>query len=663
MNAPINARRIAAALLLCLIAAASGQTGSTATPTMEQAGAAAGAGRTAEAVQMYRGLLQREPDNIAALVSVSDLLQAKGDSREAVPFLERLALLQPHDASVLYQLGRIRSWQSGDRMKALDLLHRACEESGHDPEYCTTYGDVLSWKQENRQDAIQQLQAVVDSHPEHGMARVKLAQVLSWANSTRPRALQLLDEGLQRDPQNKEMLMASAEVLSWNRATRAEALARYDRVLERYPDEPRALTGKAQLLSWQDRSQEALAIYRQVLAKDPSNTAALQGAADILTWKGRYKEARALAQQAHSAEPSSAAVALTLARADIGLKKYADARNAIGSITGTPSPEFDQARQEIRRGMGTYIETGFSMRAERGELDFYRFDTVLSAPIGAANRLTFVYQPTLWDARERRFNSSYFGANLDSEINDNLATHFQFGAEVFNNVPVNYDGGASVRYRPSASTSLKFGFDREPVEESLLSTRGDSAAGALFGQVRSNLASVDFNYENAAHHYDFSLGYTDGLYTGQGLDSNRRYSLQGQIGKALRSQKPYLRLAYGIDYTSFDHDADHQAGDPLTNFTGGYFSPTRFLLNQGILSASHRFGDKLQVNASGTAGVQNVETGLTSKFVSTQFAYSAQTNVYWRVASTEEMRFGYEYLNVYSAFQRNLFRFSWRHYF
>jgi tetratricopeptide (TPR) repeat protein len=653
-----------AAMILCLLAAAgSAQTTVNTVPTLDQAGAAAETGRRAEAIEMYRAILQQEPDNAVALGSISDLLQAKGNWRDAAPFLEKLVVLKPHDASALYQLGRIKSWQKENRVQALDLLHRGCEESGHNPEYCTTYGDVLSWRQENREEAIRQLQAVVEGHQEQVTARVKLAQVLSWATATRPRALQLFEDGLHRDPENKELLMASAEVLSWSRATRSEALARYDRVLERYPEEPRALTGKAQLLSWQDRSQEALDIYRRVLAKDPSNTAALQGAADILTWKGRYKEARELAQQAHAAEPSSAAVALTLARADIGLKRFADARSAIGSIAGAPSPEYDQARQEIRRGLGTYIETGFSMRAEQGELDFYRFDTVISTQIGPANRITFVYQPTLWDARQRRFNSSYFGSNLDTEISDSLSTHFQIGAEVFNNVPVNMDGGASVRYRPSASTTLKFAFDREPVEESLLSTRGDSAAGVLFGQVRSNLASVRFSYENTPHKYDFSLGYTDGLYTGNALDSNRRYSLQGQLGKQLRGQGPYLRLAYGVDYTSFDHDADHQAGQAFTNFTGGYFSPTRFLLNQGILSTAHRFSDRLQWNASGTAGVQNVETGLTSKFTDTQFASSFMTNVYWRVASTEELRFGYEYLNVYNAFQRNLFRFSWRHYF
>jgi hypothetical protein len=302
---------------------------------------------------------------------------------------------------------------------------------------------------------------------------------------------------------------------------------------------------------------------------------------------------------------------------------------------------------------------------EQGELDFHRFDLALSTPITPANRITFIYQPTLWDARERGFNSSYFGANLDSEISDNFATHVQFGADVFNNVPVNYDGGVGARYKPSAATMLRLGFDREPVEESLLSTRGDSnLADQLFGQVRSNIGNIAFGYDNAAHKYDLGLAYTDGVYTGQSLEPNRRYSIEGQIGKELRSQRPYLHVAYGIDYTSFDHDADIQPGQPFSSLTGGYFSPTRFLLNQAIVSMSHRFSDRVQLSASGSAGAQNVQTGSgSSTFQTAQFASSFGTHLYWRVASSDELRFSYEYLNVYNAFQRNLFRFSWRQYF
>jgi hypothetical protein len=182
------------------------------------------------------------------------------------------------------------------------------------------------------------------------------------------------------------------------------------------------------------------------------------------------------------------------------------------------------------------------------------------------------------------------------------------------------------------------------------------------GQVRSNLGAVGVSYYNSAHKYDLSLDYTDGVYTGENLDSNRRYSIEGQIGQALHSDRPYIRLAYGVNYTSFDHDADVQNGVIVPGFTGGYFSPTRYLLNQGILNFSHHFTRNLNLEATGTAGVQNVQTS-TASFSNSQFASSFSTHLFWRVTPMNELKFGYDYLNVFNAFNRHLYEFTWRHYF
>ena len=123
-----------------------------------------------------------------------------------------------------------------------------------------------------------------------------------------------------------------------------------------------------------------------------------------------------------------------------------------------------------------------------------------------------------------------------------------------------------------------------------------------------------------------------------------------------------MRIGYYGNYTSFDHDADVQTGVPLTSQTGGYFSPTRFLLNQGVLTVAHRFTKKVQWGMSGAVGAQNVEvTG--STFSNAQLASSFETHLFLRVTPTNELRFGYDYLNVFNAFERNLFRFAWRHYF
>ncbi|HEV3041822.1 MAG TPA: tetratricopeptide repeat protein [Candidatus Angelobacter sp.] len=633
---------------------------------LQLARAEAKAGRTEFAIQRYRALLEQEPQNIDALSDLAYLLEAKAKWPEAVPLLERLVKLQPHDTQALYHLGRMKSWQPEGRGQALDYLGRACGESDHNAEYCSAYADVLGWSQETRAKAIAALEATLTAHPDSVASRVRLAQMLSWNEVTRPQALQLFDEGLKIDPGNIELLVTSAEVLAWNRTTRSEALARYELALQKSPEEPRALLGKAQLLAWQNHSNEALELYRKILARDPQNAAALRGEAEILNWKGHFVEARTLAQQAEAKEPSDERARLELARADIGLKKFSEARDAIAGLSDPAIAGINDARQEIRRGLGSYVEFGYAHRLENS-LPFDRFNVAVSTPLGAANRITFTYQPTLYDPQQQQaFNTSYFGTSLDSEISDRLTTHVAAGAEVFQNAPVNVDGSLRMRYKLLPSTTFKLALDRQAVEESLLSLRGENTTGlftgAMFlGQVRSNLADLGISYENAAHHFDFGVDYTDGIYTGRNLDPNRRWTIETQLGKSLRSDRPFIRLGYYGNFTRFAHDADTQSGQPFSRLTGGYFSPTRFLLNQGVLNLSHRFSKTVEWGATGAAGVQNVETS-TSSFTNTQFASSFESHLFWRATPMNEFRFTYEYLNVFNAFQRNLFRFAWRHY-
>jgi tetratricopeptide (TPR) repeat protein len=653
-------------LLLFLIAGAVLNAAAQNNPALDEAEAAAlaASGRTDQAVELYQGLLQREPDNVSALAEISELLEAKGRWPEAAPFLEHLVQLEPRNASALYRLGRMRSWQSAAQgHDGATLLRRACDASDRNPEYCGAYADLLSWKQETRAEAVSRLREVLSAHPDSAPTRLKLARILSWNGATRPESLRIFDDGLQRDPQNAELLLASAEVLSWRSATWPESIARYDRVLADNPRNAEALTGKAQLLVWRNHSADALALYQQVLETDPKNPAALRGKAEILNRRGLYVEARSLAEQAHSGAPADERADLELARADIGLQKFTAARDALSAVTGSPAPEFGEARQEIRRGLGTYMDLGYDLRKAHRNVDFNRFDVAISSPLGDASRITFQYQPTLYDIQQQNFNTSYFETSLNSQITDRLTTHFQVGAEVFQNAPVAVDGAFGLRFKPVSSTTLHIGFERQPVEESLLSTRGLNVNGSGFlGQVRSNIADAGISYYNTAHKFDSYLDYNDGVFTGHNLESNRRYGVEAGMGKSVRGDKPYIRLGYSVSYLSFDHDADLQTGQPLTNVTGGYFSPTRFLVNQAVLTFAHNFSRNLEWGANGTAGVQNVETS-TASFSNSQFASSFETHVLWRFTPMNELRLNYQYLNVFNAFERNLYSFQWRHYF
>ena len=577
--------------------------------------------------------------------------------------LGSVAFAQPQsdEAAQDFEQGREMTWSAATRVEGIALLKRACALDQR-PDYCSEYAEVLSWKTETRPQAVAELREVVAAHPEYTPARLKEAKILSWNEKTRPEALKIFDEGLARDPHNSELLIASAEVLSWSRPTRPQAEERYDEALKLDPNDARALAGKAQIEAWQGKSDAALALYDRALAKDPQNAAALRGKAEILNWNGRYAEARALAAQAQEADPENQQANLELARAELGLRHFAAAQSDLNQAGGSTDQDIQQVRQEVNRGLGTYLDVEYDLRRNHRNLDYDRFLLALSTPLNSANRATFFYSPSLFGTTAQNFNGSYFGAALDSELSDRARTHVQIGADTYPNAPTAIDAAFDWRYKLSQAVNLKAGFERAPVEESLLSTRGEKFAGIEFGQVRSNLLDLGAGYENSAHHYDLSLDYTDGVYTGENLDANRRWGVSVDAGKQLRSDHPFIRAGYDMTYSSFDHDADIQTGQPVNSQIGGYFSPTEFLANQGVLNLGYNFGRKVEWSADGTAGVQNVETK-TASFGNAQFASSFNTRMLWRLNGTNDVRLGYEYLNVFNAFQRNLFKVGWRHYF
>src|SRR5438270_3129007 len=305
-----------------------------ASSSVERARALQKAGHTDQALQLYRDVLQQEPQNLEALADISGLLEAQGKWRDAVPYLEKLVELQPHDTDAMYRLGRMKSWESTEKNnEAATLLARACKDSDHNPEYCEAYANILSWKQETRAEAVTTLRDTLAAQPEAVAPRVTLGQILSWNSVTRTEALKMFDEGLQRDPKNVDLLLQSAEVLSWSHSTWPEAISRYDRVLQQNGNDTRALAGKAQLLVWTNHSAEGLTLYKQALVIDPRNPSALRGEAKILNRRGFFLEARQLAQQAHTGAPSDDRTNLELARADIGLQRYTAARDALAAIS------------------------------------------------------------------------------------------------------------------------------------------------------------------------------------------------------------------------------------------------------------------------------------------------------------------------------------------
>ena len=510
-------------------------------------------------------------------------------------------------------------------------------------------------------EAMPFLTRLIDIQPRNSSRLLQLARMKSWQTETRPEALRLFALALQADPKNEDILVSYAEVLSWSRITRPQAKSYYQQALRQNPRNLRALDGEAQLLAWAGDSDQALELYDEVLSTDPSNVGALRGKAEILNWRGRHQEARVLVAQAMQTAPTDERAITELARADYGLRHYEEARKEMAQV-GTPGPETEDLQRGISQALGTYVELGYGLRRNRGRLDYDQMESLVSTRLGSSNRIGLLYQPTFFRTQQQDFHSNYFAVMLDSEPSEKLNTHAEIDGEEYFGAPAQADGTLDLRYRVRPSFQFEAKAQREIVDDSLLSTRGELVGGLFLGQVRSNLATVGGSYSNREKNYDASLSYSDGIYTGRNLDSNRRWSLDANIGKSLHSYHPYLRVAYAMTYLSFDHDADFQPGAAPSRITGGYFSPTRYLLNSGQVFVSHDLGRRVRWDAGGTLGVQNSETTFSS-FSKAQFASTFAAHLTWAVNAKNEFRTGYDFLDVYNAFHRHLFRFSWRHYF
>jgi tetratricopeptide (TPR) repeat protein len=612
-------------------------------------------GRTSAGPLTDKGVVSQ--DNAEALADRVDKLEAQGKWREAIEPLQELVSLRPNDAARVNQLGRWRSWQTGWRDDALKLLKKACTISGDAPKYCTDYAEVLSWSDETRPEAVAELRRIVNQTPSYTPAEIRLATILSWNRNTLAEGRTMLASAVKNNPNDVSLLVAYADVLALSGVTRQQAMEEYDKALKIEPNNSHALTGKAQQLAWSGRSKEAMELYNRALAADPGNALALRGKAEILNWRGEYEQAAALLQRALEITPGDSSISAELVRSQLKLKRYKAAQETAAQLSA--DPDYRTVHEAVTRAAGSWSEVGVAFRRNRRNLDFNRLNVIVSSPMGVDNRLTVQYSPTLFSTQAGDFNSNSYGFAFDSRLSDKLHMNIAAGADTYPGMSAETTAGAQFRYRANSSWEFKFGGERTPVDESYLSLRGVNVAGVDFGQVSANLANVAVNYNNVRHGYDLSAGYSDGAFTGRGLDANRRWSVEANAGKSLGGA-PYFRIGYGVTYTSFDYDASDPLA-PATRF-GDYFSPQKYLLNYGSLTVSHKAGEKFEFEATGTAGAQNAASA-TTNFGDVQFASSFSGKMLWRIRPTDEVRVQYEFLNVYNAFRRHVPMISYRHYF
>lgn len=572
-----------------------------------------------ESSAQFREILSSEPDNVEALSGLVDSMEAIGEWKEVIGVLEHLVSLQPSSARRLNQLGRWESWSG--KTEGLQHLRLACRLEPSHLQFCEDYAEVLSWDEGKRGYAISELRAILSTSPDFLPAITQLA-----------------------------------EILSWDKKTRLESSHLYDRALQLKPNDSRSLAGKAQLLAYSGRTTEAMDIYRRVLDQNPNDASALAGEAQLLNWTGDYARAEALLVRAQSLAPNDRHISTEMARAQLGLHNYSDARRVLDSLS--PGKDLENVQQELDRNTSPWLEIGTGFRRNPNNLTYTQGTVTASETLGTRSRLMLYYTPTLYSDSEANYNANDYGGQIDGYLSDRVTFSLSAASQVFQGISPEVTGGIQGHYQ-GHSLQLNFGFDRAAVDDTLLSLRGNKTVSGLTGQVTSNLISGGVGFRNRSHGLDGSISSSTGLYTGSNLDNNRRWGVDGNLGKQVLAT-PYLRLQYGVSYTEFQYDA--RATASLPRQFGGYFSPTRYLMNYAGVTFSRSFNSHIELQAAGTAGAQNVESS-TSRFGDESFAGSFMGNLLFRPSPRDEIRIRYEYLDVFNAFHRHSPSVSWRHYF
>ncbi len=239
-----------------------------------------------------------------SLAHAASLLKA-GRPEEAIPALRAAALLQPHNATILHDLG-LACLQAGNLPEAVAALHGAIALK---PRY-------------------------TDAHFRLGIALEKLGDAAA--------AVVAYDRATELLPSHTEAWFR-AGALVYTLGHRDEAIGCFRRAASTGPKTGFGRLGAARALLAEGRDAEAERVLRQALALDPRNAIAHDLLGNLLAEAGRFDEAHASFASAIAAAPLMAGSYYDLVRCRRVTTAQADLPQRMQAALATPG--LDEAQR------------------------------------------------------------------------------------------------------------------------------------------------------------------------------------------------------------------------------------------------------------------------------------------------------------------------------
>ncbi|MFN4310538.1 MAG: tetratricopeptide repeat protein [Ferrovibrio sp.] len=273
-------------------------------------------GRLAEAIQLYRFVLQQQPENGDALHLLGFALEQSGHPQEGLPFVERAVALNPGIADYRNSLGNIhKALQQQDEASAA-YRHALQIQPGHHEAHNNL--GLLAHMRKDWDAARSHFSAALTAAPGFTDAAFNLA-LTDWYAGERERACTAFADLLPRSPghSRKLFLLARSELEQKNLAAAQRLVAFLDDKDLPIADRQFLQAGLADL---QGDLETAERKYRAVVALKPDCTDALRQIGRILIDRGEGAAAIAVLERSLALKPEDmqAAILLTWAYREAG---------------------------------------------------------------------------------------------------------------------------------------------------------------------------------------------------------------------------------------------------------------------------------------------------------------------------------------------------------
>jgi arylsulfatase A-like enzyme/tetratricopeptide (TPR) repeat protein len=293
------------------------------------------AARYAEAILVLEGVLDLDPNNIAALQNLTRGLVGVRRLEEAERVAEKARLLAPWSARAPMVQAEV-ALQRGDTERALELADESLVIDPNHQEGRIERARFLAMLGRNA-EAVEELERVRQQSGNSAWIDLRYAEYVDVPEGNLDQAEKRLRSALARDPFLSDGWILLGTVLeSQNRQLEAEAAFRSG--LEHRPGHPELRSRLATALANRGRIGEAEAIWRELVRTDPGFARAWHNLASVAIQRGDWAEVERLARTAVARDPgmSEAWNNLGIGLEELGRTGEAEAAYGRAIETGDP---------------------------------------------------------------------------------------------------------------------------------------------------------------------------------------------------------------------------------------------------------------------------------------------------------------------------------------